>query len=114
MPQQNYTVFESNDSAVFYCSGDGFTVTWYLNGSSYNTLHAHMGIRVVPNPPTGTVASSNLYIPSNSTNNNTEVVCKVADSTFNSIQSSVSTNLTIQGENINNHINHIHRSDFAI
>ena len=97
MPPQNYTVFENNASAVFYCSGDGYAVGWYLNGSAYNGVHVQMGIRVVPNPPT-TVVSSTLYIPSNSINNNTKVFCKVIDTTFTNIQTSEPANLTIQGE----------------
>ena len=97
MPLQNYTVFENNASAVFYCSGDGYAVGWYLNGSAYNAVHVQMGIRVVPNPPT-TVVSSILYIPSNPINNNTQVFCKVIDATFTNIQTSEPANLAIQGE----------------
>ena len=99
-PQGNYTVFENNASAVFYCSGDGYAVGWYLNGSAYNAMHAQMGIIVVPATPTGGVVSSTLYIPSNATNNNTEVICKVIDSTFTKVQLSGRAYLTIQGENL--------------
>ena len=103
IPQGNYTVFENNASAIFYCSGDGYAVGWYLNGSGYNAIHAQRGIRVVPNAPT-TVVSSTLYIPSNPINNNTEVFCKVIDVTFTNIQTSEPAYLTFQGENINNSI----------
>ena len=68
------------------------------------TIHAQRGIRLVPATPTGGAVSSTLYIPSNSTNNNTEVMCKVVDGTFTNIQTSEPANLTIQGENINNSI----------
>ena len=101
---QKYTVFQNNASAVFNCSGDGYAVGWYLNGSAYNAIYAQRGITVVPNPPTGTMTSSTLYIPSNSTNNNTEVFCKVADAYFTNVQTSELANLTIQGENTNNSI----------
>ena len=104
-PQGNYTVFENNASAVFNCSGDGYAVGWYLNGSGYNvTVHRPMGITFLPNQPTRGVVSSGLYISSYSTNNNTEVFCKMIDITFTNIQTSGPANLTIQGENSNNSI----------
>ena len=104
-PQGNYTVFENNTSAVFSCYGDGYAVGWYLNGSGYNdTVHRTMGITYLPNQPIGGVVSSSLHIRSYSTNNNTEVICKVTDITFTNIQTSGPTNLTIQGENSNNSI----------
>ena len=106
-PQGNYTVFENNASAVFCCSGDGYAVGWYLNRSGYNAVHVKRGIRVVPSTPTGGVVASSLYIPSNSTNNNTEVICKVIDISFSNIQTSEPANLTIQGENTNNSIDAI-------
>ena len=99
-PQGNYTVFENNASAVFHCSGNGYAAGWYLNGSAYNdTVHRPMGITFLPNQPIGGVVSSNLYIRSCSTNNNTEVLCKVIDNTFTNIQTSEPTNLIFQGEN---------------
>ena len=96
-PPVTYTVFESNVSAVFYCSGNGFAVSWKLNGSSYDTSHEQRGIIAVPNIPTGGVASSSLHIPAISANNNTVVVCNIADSTFNNVQSSEPSELFIQG-----------------
>ena len=99
MPPQNYTVFENNAAAVFNCSGDGYAVFWYLNGAAYNAVHVQLGIRIVPATPTGGVVSSSLYIPARATNNNTEVICKVADGTLTNVQTSGPANLTIQGEN---------------
>ena len=100
-PQGNYTVFENNTSAVFYRSGDGYAVGWYLNGSGYNAaLHVQMGMTVVPATPTGNMVTSSLYISSSSINNNTEVFCKVIDISFTNIQTSGPADLIIQGESI--------------
>eukprot|EP00731_Ephydatia_muelleri_P003006 Em0001g3006a len=96
-PQGNYTVFQSNASAVFNCSGDGFVVSWVLNGSSYNAEHRQRGIIVALNPPSGTTTSSSLLVPSSAANNNTEVVCRVIDSTFSNVQTSDTSSITIQG-----------------
>ena len=106
-PQGNYTVFENNASAVFYCSGDGSVIVWFLNRSGYNAVHVQRGIRVVPATPTGNMVTSSLYIPSNSINNNTEVICKVIDISFTNIKTSEPANLTVQGENTNNSIDAI-------
>ena len=97
LPQGNYTVFQSNASAVFNCSGDGYAVSWQLNGSSYNADDRQRGILVFPNSPTGTLASASLHIPSGATNNNTRVTCSVIDSTFTNVQLSETSCLTIQG-----------------
>eukprot|EP00731_Ephydatia_muelleri_P003008 Em0001g3008a len=96
-PQGNYTVFQSNASAVFNCSGDGYVVSWVLNGSSYNQEHRQRGIIVALNPPSGTTTSSSLLVPSSPANNNTEVICRVIDSTFSNVQTSNTSSITIQG-----------------
>ena len=97
-PQGNYTIFENNASAVFYCSGDGSAVVWILNGSGYGPLHQQRGITFTLSGA-GAVVTSNLYIPARATNNNTEVICKVVDGTLTNVQTSDSSNLTVQGKN---------------
>ena len=97
-PQENYTVFESNATAFFSCSGNGYAVSWVLNGTAYNTSHEQRGIKVVLNMPTGGVASSTIHIPANSTNNNTMLMCSVIDSTFKNVQYSETSIFIIQGE----------------
>ena len=77
IPQGNYIVFQSNATAVFSCSGDGYVVSWFLNGSGYNPENALMGITVVPGTNSKSATSSRLYVSSNPTYNNTEVYCKV-------------------------------------
>ena len=96
-PPKN-TVFQYNDSAGFYCSGDGSTIGWVLNGSAYGQVHEQRGITVTQSG-TGATVTSILYIPASTTNNNTEVICKVADGTFTNVQTSNSSNFTIQGKN---------------
>eukprot|EP00731_Ephydatia_muelleri_P003021 Em0001g3021a len=96
-PQGKYTVFQSNASAVFNCSGDGYVVSWVLNGSSYNAEHRQRGIIVALNPPSGTTTSSSLLVLSSPANNNTEVICRVIDSTFSNVQTSNTSSITIQG-----------------
>ena len=103
VPPVNYTVFQNDTPARFYCYGNGFgtgaVVSWMLNGTGYSTVHAQMGIKYVIDPPTGDTVSSHLSVPSNSTiNNNTQVICRAADVTFTNILTSEPTNLTIQGE----------------
>ena len=98
MPPQNYTVFENNVSAVFYCSGDGSALQWILNGSVYGPVQAQRGIKFTSSGA-GAVIKSSLYIPASATNNNTEVICKVVDGTFFNVQTSNSSNLTVQGKN---------------
>ena len=70
---------------------------WILNGSGYGPLHQQRGITYTLSGAGATV-TSNLYIPARATNNNTEVICKVADSTFSNVQYSNSSNLTVQGK----------------
>ena len=96
-PQGNYTVFANNATAVFYCSGDGSVVVWILNGSGYGPVHQQRGITYSLSGA-GATLTSNLYIPASATNNNTEVICKVADSTFTNVQTSNSSYLTVQGK----------------
>ena len=98
LPQGNYTVFENNASAVFYCSGDGSVLVWILNGSTYGPVHQQRGITFTLSG-TGAKVTSTLCIPARATNNNTKVICKVADGTFSNVQTSNSSNLTVQGEN---------------
>ena len=98
LPPQNYKVFENNDSAVFNCSGDGSVLVWYLNGSAYGPVQAQRGITFTLSGDGATV-TSNLYIPASATNNNTEVICKVADGNFTNIQYSNPSNFTVQGKN---------------
>ena len=98
-PPQNYTVFENNASAVFYCSGNGSVVVWILNGIAYGLVHQQRGITFTLSGA-GAIVTSTLFIPCNSTsNNNTEVICKVADGTFINVQTSNSSNLSVQGKN---------------
>ena len=97
-PQENYTVFDNNAIVIFSCSGNGYAVSWVLNGSAYNTSHEQRGIKVVLNMPIGGVASSTVHIPASSTNNNTMVMCSVIDSTFKNVQYSETSILIIQGE----------------
>ena len=103
VPPVNYTVFQNDTPAIFYCYGNGLgtgaVVSWSLNGTGYGTQHAQMGITYVIDPPTGATVSSYLIIPTNSTiNNNTQVVCRAADVTFSNVKMSKLANLTIQGE----------------
>ena len=70
---------------------------WILNGSAYGPVHQQRGITFTLSGA-GTVVTSTLYIPASATNNNTEVICKVADSTFFNVQTSNSSNLTVQGK----------------
>eukprot|EP00731_Ephydatia_muelleri_P003049 Em0001g3049a len=101
---KNYTVFQNDTPAIFYCSGSDFkngaaVVVWMLNGTVYGSNHAQRGIIYVTDPPIGANISSRLIIPSNSTiNNGTEVMCKTIDSTLNSILASEPANLILQGE----------------
>ena len=101
---KNYTVFQNETPAIFYCNGSGFengaaVVVWTLNGARYGSNHAQRGIRVVTNTPIGDTVSSQLFIPYNSSiHNNTEVMCKTIDFTSNSILASEPANLTLQGE----------------
>ena len=100
---KNYTVFQNDIPAIFYCYGSGFgngaVVGWTLNGTGYNAEHAQRGITFITDPPTATTISSRLIIPSNSSiNNNTVVICKVIDISVPSILTSQPANLTIQGE----------------
>ena len=102
-PPKNYTVFQNDTPAIFYCYGIGFgtgaVVSWSLNRTGYGTEHAQMGITYVIDPPTGTTVSSHLIVPSNSAiNNNTQVICRTADVTFSNVLTSQPANLTIQGE----------------
>ena len=60
-PPQNYTVFEKNASAVFYCSGNGSVVVWILNGSAYGPVHQQRGITFTLSGA-GAVITSTLYI----------------------------------------------------
>ena len=105
---KNYTVFQNDTPAIFYCSGSDFengaaVVVWILNGTGYGLNHAQRGIRVVTDTPTGDTVSSRLFIPSNSAiNNNTEVTCKTIDSVSNIVLTSEPANLTLQGECCNN------------
>ena len=72
---------------------------WILNGSVYGPVHAQRGIRYALSwDGSRATVTSNLYIPASATNNNTEVMCKVADGTFTNVQTSNSSNLTIQGK----------------
>ena len=103
VPPNNYTVFQNDNPAIFYCYGNGFgigaVVSWSLNGTGYGTKHAQMGITYVIDPPIGASVSSHLIVPSNSTiNNNTQVVCRAADVTFSNVLTSLPANLTIQGK----------------
>ena len=99
-PQGNYTAFENNASAVFNCYGDGSVLVWILNGSAYCPVHAQIGITYTTlSSGAGATVTTNLYIPASATNNNTEVICKVVDGTFTNVQTSNSSNLTVQGEN---------------
>ena len=70
---------------------------WILNGSVYGPVHQQRGI-IFTLSGAGAVIKSSLYIPCNSTiNNNTDVMCKVADSTLNNVQISNSSKFTLQG-----------------
>ena len=91
-------MFQNNATAVFSCSGNGYVVSWFLNGSGYNPENALMGITVVPGTNSKSETSSRLYVSSNPTYNNTEVYCKVIDINFTNIQTSGLTNLAIQGK----------------
>ena len=102
----NYTIFQSNASAVFNCSGDGYAVSWQLNGSSYNAEDRQRGILVFPNSPTGTLASASFHIPSGATNNSTRVTCSVIDSAFTNVQLSETSCLTLQGNYDNKNTKH--------
>ena len=96
---KNYTVFQNDTLAIFYCYGSGAFVLWILNGTAYSLEHAQRGIRFISDSSTGTTTSSRLIIPSNpSINNNTVVMCRTADATFSNVLTSEPANLTIQGE----------------
>ena len=101
---KNYTVFQNDTPAMFYCIGSGYengaaAVGWIINGTGYGSKHAQRGIRVITDTPIGDTVSSRLFIPSNSSiDNGTEVKCKIIDSTSNSILTSKPANLTLQGE----------------
>ena len=100
-PQGNYTVFRSNASAVFNCSGDGTIAVWTLNGTSSNVN----GVIIIPYDPTlGAVVPSHLSIIPNATYNNTQVACAVVTylPTLRLLQSSP-TLLIIQGEDLKEH-----------
>ena len=71
---------------------------WKLNGSGYGPVHQQRGITFTLSGDGATVTST-LYIPASATNNNTEVICKVADGTLTNVQTSNSSTLTVQGEN---------------
>ena len=103
IPSGNYTVFQNDTPAIFYCYGSGFgngaVVSWTLNGSGYNAEHAQRGIRYITDPPTGTTISSRLIIPSNSAvNKNTVVICRAAYNNLSNALTSQPVTLTIQGE----------------
>ena len=101
---KNYTVFQNDTPAMFYCYGNGYengaVVGWILNGTGYGSKHAQRRIRVVTDTPIGDTVSSRLFIPSNYTiNNGTEVKCTAIDSTlFTLIVTSEPASLTLQGE----------------
>ena len=96
-PPQSYTVFQYNAPAVFNCSGDGSTIGWVLNGSAYGQLHQQRGIAVAQSG-TGATVTSTLDIQASATNNNTEIICKVADGSFTNVQTSNSSIFTVQGK----------------
>ena len=112
---KNYTVFQNDTPAMFYCYGNGYEngalVGWILNGTGYGSKHAQRGIRVVTDTPIGDTVSSRLFIPSNYTiNNGTEVKCTTIDSTsYTLIVTSEPASLTLQGEccNINMYTEYI-------
>ena len=100
---KNYTVFQNDAPAIFYCNGSGYengaVVGWILNRTGYGLKQSQMGITYVTAPSEATEISSRLFIPSNSAiNNNTEVKCKSIDSISNTVQMSEPAYLTIQGE----------------
>ena len=100
---KNYTVFQNDTPAIFYCYGSGYVngavVGWILNGTGYGSKHTQRRIRVVTDTPIGDTVSSRLFIPSNSTiNNGTEVKCKTIDSVSNIVLMSEPASLTLQGE----------------
>ena len=98
VPSGNYTVFQNDTPVIFYCYGSGSAASWILNGTGYSLEHAQRGITFIVDSPTGTTISSRLIIPSNSTINNTIVMCKTADITFSNVLTSQLATLTIQGE----------------
>ena len=100
---KNYTVFQNDTPAMFYCYGSGYengaVVVWILNGTGYGSKHLQRGITYDIDTPIGDTVSSRLFIPSNSAiNNNTEVKCKSIDTISNIVLTSLPANLTIQGE----------------
>ena len=102
---KNYTVFQSDAPAIFYCNGSGYEngafFGWLLNGTIYGSKHAQRGITYVIDPPIGDRVSSRLFIPSNSAiNNGTEVKCKIIDSISSIANMSEPANLTIQGDRV--------------
>eukprot|EP00731_Ephydatia_muelleri_P003105 Em0001g3105a len=99
---KNYTVFQNDTPAIFYCSGSGYEngalIGWIINGTGYGSKHAQRGIIHVTDTPIGDTVTSRLIIPSNSSiNNGTEVKCKTIDSISNIVLMSETTNLTLQG-----------------
>ncbi|KAL5517601.1 hypothetical protein EMCRGX_G003183 [Ephydatia muelleri] len=99
---KNYTVFQNDTPAIFYCNGSGYEngalIAWILNRTGYGAKHAQRGITYVIDPPIGDTVSSRLFIPSYSTiNNRTEVYCKTLDTISNIVLISEPAYLTIQG-----------------
>ena len=99
---KNYTVFQNDIPAIFYCYGSGFgigaVVSWTLNVTGYNAEHEQRGIMYIIYAPSATSVSSHLMVPSNSAINNTIVMCRTADVTFSNVLTSQPAILTIQGE----------------
>ena len=100
---KNYTVFQNDTPAMFYCNGSGYEngalIGWILNGTGYGSKHLQRGITYVVDPPIGDTVSSRLFIPSNSAiNNGTEVKCKTIDTISNIVLMSEPANLALQGE----------------
>ena len=96
-PSPKYIAFQDNSSVNFTCSGNGSTVGWLINGSTYDIVsHNKSGIKVSPNSPRGGVISSTLSIPS--IYNNTKIACKIGDGAFQNVQTSETSHLIHQGE----------------
>ena len=98
LPNGNNIVFESTDAAIFFCSGDGSSVGWVINGTAYSTSHEKRGITVVINSPDINGITSTAHVQASAANNNTELICNVADSSFSNIQTSGPSRLLIQGK----------------
>lgn len=99
-PSQNYISFEKNATLVlFNCSGNGATIIWIVDGNASNlepiVLRGITQITTVLN----SIASSQLSIPTIAENNNTEVICIVADYTYTNLQYSAPVKLILQGNN---------------